>query len=208
MLTLTDAFAMLGVALALYAAGVRVLTKRTAVFTPSIAQVLGSALVLTVLLVPSRGDVSITAYVRGFSSDLSITLVVLAVWSLLNKFGCSQPMYDRELKALMVPIAAAALVLYPTALGWGDWDAYRLGWGSWGFLFTLLALCALCFIQGLRVLPALVALALLAWSFGLMESGNLWDYLMDPWLSAYALVFVCLKFWQSARRRFVNRRSL
>jgi len=55
----------------------------------------------------------------------------------------------------------------------------------------LLALCLLCWIQGLRLLPVLVGLSLLAWSAGLMESTNLWDYLMDPWLAMTAL-FQCL----------------
>jgi hypothetical protein len=45
----------------------------------------------------------------------------------------------------------------------------------------------------LQVLPALVATALLAWSLGLLESGNLWDYLLDPWLSIYALAYVVHK---------------
>jgi len=56
---------------------------------------------------------------------------------------------------------------------------------------VLLALCLLCWIQGLRLLPVLVGLSLLAWSAGLMESTNLWDYLMDPWLAMIAL-FQCL----------------
>ena len=52
---------------------------------------------------------------------------------------------------------------------------------------ALLALSLLCWTQGLRLLPMLVGLSLLAWSVGLMESANLWDYLMDPWLAAIAL---------------------
>jgi hypothetical protein len=51
-------------------------------------------------------------------------------------------------------------------------------------------------------LPALVALALLAWSLDLMESGNLWDYLLDPWLSVFALGFVFIKFVRFALGRF------
>jgi hypothetical protein len=92
----------------------------------------------------------------------------------------------------MGAVALAALFLYPMALGWGDWDAYGPGWGSWGMLLTLALLCAACLAKGLKVLPALIALALTAWSLGLMESGNLWDYLLDPWLSIFALGHVVL----------------
>jgi len=89
-------------------------------------------------------------------------------------------------------LVVAAAVLYPTALGWGDWDAYQPGWGSLGMLGILLMLSLAFWISGLRLLPALVGLALLAWSLGLMESGNLWDYLLDPWLAVLA-AFQCMK---------------
>jgi hypothetical protein len=115
------------------------------------------------------------------------------------------PIGKRELAALLVAVSAAAVLLYPTALGWGDWDAYRLGWGSWWFLSVLLALSVASVWIGLRVLPALIALALLVWTAGLMESGNLWDHLMDPWLSSFALAFVFIKCLQIVFKRFYNR---
>ena len=114
-----------------------------------------------------------------------------------------RPIPNNEQIGVMAAVAAAALFLYPLALGWGDFDAYRPGWGSWGMQFGLLALCAACYAKGLLLLPALVALALLAWSMGLMESGNLWDYLMDPWLSIFALGFVFLKCARYFFRRFI-----
>ena len=149
----------------------------------------------------------LAGYIRGIVGDLSISLLALSAWSLCcRQFGVV-PMATRERTALLAVIAVAAVLLYPTALGWGDWDAYRLGWGSWWFLSGLLAISAGAAWVGLRVLPALVALALLAWSAGLMESGNLWDYLLDPWLSAFAVGFVLLKCWQSLIRRLTLRSS-
>lgn len=206
MQTLTNAFAALGIAIAVYAGAARVLLGRNANSKPFVAQLLGSFGVLAVLLVPSLGDLSIAAFIRGFSSDLSITLVVLSAWSLVSRFGYAKPMGKQEFNVLMATIAIAALVLYPTALGFGDWDAYRPGWGSWDMLVVLLVLCAACAAKGLCVLPLLVALALLAWSLGLMESANLWDYLLDPWLSVFALGYaakkVSIKSARAALRRF------
>lgn len=147
------------------------------------------------------------AYVRGITSDLSITLVALAVWRIGNLALGWRVIARQEQLTLMAVVAVSALCLYPLALGWGDWDAYRPGWGSWGMLLTLFLLCSLSWVKGLRVLPGLVALALLAWSFGLMESGNLWDYLLDPWLSAYALGFVLIKCMQFVVKRVVSRSS-
>ena len=56
-------------------------------------------------------------------------------------------------------------------------------------LLALLVLAAGCMVMGLRLLPALTALALLAWTAGLLESGNLWDYLLDPWLTGGAIFY-------------------
>ena len=203
MIALTDAFALLGITLAVCAGCLTVFYATRGIrFRPRYAQIVLMFLVLFVLLVPMRGPFPIAFYIRGFSSDLSITLVVLSLWGICHRFGLIKPVERREFQVLMVAIAIGALILYPTALGLGNWDAYRLGWGPWGFLLVLLGLCSVSVWMGLRLLPALVALALLAWSSDLMESGNLCDYLIDPWLSFFALGFVFIKCVQSIRRRF------
>jgi hypothetical protein len=140
--------------------------------------------------------------VRGITADLSITLIALALWRICHLALGFRAVSKREEIAVMTVVAIAALFLYPLALGWGDWDAYSPGWGSWGMLLVLLGLCLVSWAKGLRVLPALVALALTAWSFGLMGSGNLWDYLLDPWLSIFALIYVFIKCVQIMVGRF------
>lgn len=205
MIALTDAFALCGWALVMCAAALRL--QHFLVARRSLLRGLALAAFIA-LLVPVFGSgLPLTAFFRGVGGDLSTTLLVLSVWSLSHRLLDTMAINKRELTSLMAVISAAALLLYPTALGWGNWDAYRLGWGSWWLWVALLALCGVSTWLGLRALPALVALALLAWSFGLMESGNLWDYLLDPWLSAYALVFVFIKCGQSAFKRIVHRSS-
>jgi hypothetical protein len=130
----------------------------------------------------------IVAYVRGVSSDLSLTLVALACLGLWQGFSGRELAGNLEKTPLLAVVLAAGVFLYPTALGWGDWDAYRLGWGSYGMLLGLVALVLAFWCQGLRLLPLLVALALLGWVVGVMESDNLWDYLIDPWLVIFALL--------------------
>lgn len=203
MIALTDAFALGVWALAVCAAACR-LQHDWFANSPLTKGLLLAAFIA--LLIPVFGaGLPLAAFFRGVGGDLSITLLALSVWSLAHRLVGVATMAKREQTALLVVVSAAALLLYPTALGWGNWDAYRLGWGSWWFLSALFALCAFSAWLGLRVLPAWIALALLAWSFGLMESGNLWDYLLDPFLSAYALVFVFIKCRQLVFRRFVNR---
>jgi hypothetical protein len=141
----------------------------------------------------------LVAYVRGISSDLSITLLVLACMGMVRRLRGEGLVDARERMALYVAVAAAALFLYPMALGWGDWDSYRAGWGTPGMLIGLLAVTLFFWIKGLRLLPVLVALALLAWTLGLLESTNLWDYLLDPWL-ATAAIFQCMR-WAAGQLR-------
>lgn len=192
---MTDAFAMLGISLVLCAGLLTLLSAWNGKLT--------AVLVFALLWIPmGAANIPVVAYVRGITSDLSITLITLAVWRMGHLALGWRAIAKQEQTALMAVIAVAALFLYPLALGWGDWDAYRTGWGSWGMLLGLLVLCSVCWVKGLRVLPALVALALLAWSFGLMESTNLWDYLFDPWLSIYALSFVFIKCAQRIFKRF------
>jgi hypothetical protein len=43
-----------------------------------------------------------------------------------------------------------------------------------------------------------ISLAVLAWSVGWYESGNLWDYLIDPLLAVYSVfvLFSTALFWR------------
>ncbi len=238
---LTDLVALLGISLVLCAMLFRLLRAASG-SKPWVKWMIAGCFVLLWLPVGAAHLPSV-AYVRGVSSDLSLTLVALAglgLWQGLfrslpdfgsigcksaaavhfspafcpiaglwacksgkncprwGSFSLSMPkarqapsralLGNRDKTPLFAVVLVAGVFLYPTALGWGDWDAYRLGWGSYGMLLGLLALVfAFCY-QGLRLLPLLVALALLGWVAGIMESGNLWDYLIDPWLVIFAFV--------------------
>ena len=182
---LTDLAALLGIDLVLCAAGLRLLTGRNGV--ASWAKWSVAACFLVLWFPVGAAHLPLLAYIRGISSDLSMTLVALACLGLCQRLFGIPAVARREKTAFNAVVVLAASFLYPLALGWGDWDAYRAGWGSFGMLGGLLALSLMFWIRGLRLLPVLVGLALLAWSAGLMESTNLWDYLVDPWLAIAAL---------------------
>ena len=188
---LTDLLALVGVDLVLCAAVLRLLVRQRDITQPTRWIVMLA--VFSVFWLPvGAAQLPVLAFVRGVSSDLSTTLVALACLSLGQRLFGWPAIARREGLALFRVLALAAAVLYSTALGWGDWDAYRLGWGSFYMLGTLLALSLVFWAKGLRLLPALVCLALLGWVAGWMESGNLWDYLMDPWLAILAMI-QCVK---------------
>lgn len=96
--------------------------------------------------------------------------------------------------ALLALVSLAALVLYPLALGAGMIDPYRIGYGHPLFVLTLLLIALLAWFNRLNLITLCIALALLAWAVGWYESNNLWDYLLDPFVSFYAL-WVVFKQW-------------
>jgi hypothetical protein len=182
----TDLFALLGLSLVLCAIARRAAgSRRWAQWS-----VTGFFLLLWLPVGPAR--LPVVAYVRGISSDPSVTLIALAGLSMVQRF-MGRPLFKRrDYTALFAGVALAAVFLYPLALGLGDWDAYRLGWDARSLWLALLVISLLFLSRGLRLLPALVCLALLAWAAGALESANLWDYLIDPWLVIFS-IFRCLK---------------
>lgn len=183
---LTDFSALLGINLVLCAAFAHLLF-RGAVVKPWLKWLVAAVFVL-LWLPAGSAHIPVVAYIRGVGSDLSVTLVALACAGLWQRMRGVTLLAARERTAVFCVVALAAMLLYPTALGWGDFDLYRLGWGSPAMLAGLFVLCVACWLLNFRLLPLLIAAALLAWVGGLMESTNLWDYLMDPWLAATAFV--------------------
>ena len=190
MMLVTDLYALTGIYLVACAVFLRVTSVLVpAPVTPkaSVWLVWPSAIFLIGLWLPfDDSGLSPLAFARGILSDFSVTSVLLASLCIAQRMGVL-PVQDHEKRAVYTALTFAALVLYPTALGWGDWDAYRLGWGGAGLVIGLSLLTLLCFWMGLRLLPLLIAAALMAWSFGLLESGNLWDYLIDPWIACVSI---------------------
>ena len=89
-------------------------------------------------------------------------------------------------------IVITALVLYPLALGISSFDPYRLGFGNLWFIVGLLIVALAAWFQQYTLIALSISLAVLAWSVGWYESNNLWNYLIDPWVSIYA-IFALLK---------------
>ena len=177
----TDLTGLAGIASAI-AAFLFLLPGLSRLGKPHLAMLLGTVFVLT--LIPF-GGMPLAAYVRGVTGDLSITTLVL-LWCALLK-----PWYG-EVKgnncfALLILIAFAAFALYPMALGVGAYDPYRLGFGNPLFVAALLVLALAAWFWKSHSVTLCIALATFAWTVGWYESTKLWDYLLDPFVSIYAL---------------------
>lgn len=158
---------------------------------PRLALLAGAVFVL--MLIPF-GGMPYAAYVRGMTGDLSITTLVLLCCALLRPWcGCVAAGAKHRL-ALLSLIALTALALYPMALGAGAYDPYHLGYGNLQFVAALLLLALAAWSRGYLMITLCIALATLAWAAGWYESDNLWDYLLDPFVSVYALaaIMICV----------------
>ncbi len=147
------------------------------------------------------GTMPIAAYARGVTGDLSITTLVL-LWCALSRPWCGCVTVEaKHRRALLILIALAALALYPMALGVGAYDPYRLGYGDPLFVSALLLLALAAWFWKSTLIALCIAFATLAWAVGWYESNNLWDYLLDPFVSIYALCAIIIQ----AVKRLTNR---
>jgi hypothetical protein len=195
----TDLTGLSGITLAIIALLVRIprvqalpLIRRTGVLVAAII----------VISIPLWG-VSLAGFVRGMTGDLSIATLVLLVLALVRSFSNRVPVADQNRHAMLQVILVAAVLFYPLVLGLGMFDPYRLGYGNLWFMLALLGLAVWSSLRHSTLLALCIALAVAAWGVGWYESPNLWDYLLDPWLAAYAFA-VLAKIWLA---RLIRRKN-
>jgi hypothetical protein len=133
------------------------------------------------------GELPLAAYVRGVTGDPSVTTLALAGAALAARTTGRALIGQRDLRALLWLTAAGSAFLYPFALGLTPFDPYALGYGSAGFVTALLLVTLAAWYGRLNLVVLVVIAAALAFLCGAYESRNLWDYLIDPLASAYAL---------------------
>lgn len=122
------------------------------------------------------GGLPIAGYVRGVTGDLSVT-----TWVLLA-MGFAGGVERTERRTVSVFVVIAGVLLYPLALGLGPFDPYRLGYSPGGLLVALFLVALVAWHREWYVLVLCVAAGAAAHALGALESENLWDYLLDPWV--------------------------
>jgi hypothetical protein len=177
-------FGLLGCGLLSFAAVATLIRLRRLPVRARYAVMLAAALAVFVPI----GDLSVAAYVRGVTGDLSMATLVLAGAACLAQLSGKALIGRRDLLALCWLCLFAAVLLYPFALGWTPFDPYSLGYGSIEFLTVLLCVTLAAWWARLYLIVFIVVVAALAYLAGAFESRNLWDYLIDPLVSVYALV--------------------
>jgi hypothetical protein len=146
------------------------------------------AILLLVVPLPVGDAVSLLSILRGLFGGFSVTTVIfLLALALRNSKGMTV-FAGRETRWLPPLIAAVSLLFYPTALGLGLLDSYE--WGHDEALVLPLiagALALTAWLARWRVSALALVLALALWRLRMLESTNLWDYLLDP-LLAFAVL--------------------
>jgi hypothetical protein len=141
-------------------------------------------------LVP-LAEFSLSHYLRVLTGDLSITgFIILGLAAYQSLRSAESRPNQTQLLTPALAIVVVSLVLYPTALGLTYFDLYAFGYYPiiLGPIIFVLFASSLWF--GLTLSAVLLAAGFLAFALGILESDNLWDYLLDPVVTAYSLYLV------------------
>jgi len=155
----------------------RILWKRPYGWRPTLMLGMVSALIVNI---PFKG-IPLGRWLISLNANFSIPLVAIFLSKVLEG-GLGIRLLDRKaLFGTRVFALTAGAALYPMALGLGSVDPYGLGWGfSWLFVSLLATTLGLLFIRN-RFGIVLMG-CVLCHNLHLLESQNLWDYLVDPFL--------------------------
>ena len=135
---------------------------------------------------------SLFMYVWSVIGDLSLTSKTYLIAWLLYSLGGPKVIDMGEVRKVLGAIAIIGLVFYPLSLGLTSFDPYALGYSPTILIILNVVLIAYAMRKGYFVLTVAMLLALWAYLLGLMESNNLFDYLLDPLLFLYAAGFSCV----------------
>jgi len=139
------------------------------------------------------GGLMLAGYLRAAMGDLSIVTSALLCISLVGYVAGKRYLPDNQTRILMATAVLAGVILYPAALGLTYFDPYALGYASPVFVGVVLALGIAAWYLRLEWLVALLVVAALARLANGLESRNLWDYLIDPWLVLFALLWLAYR---------------
>ena len=154
------------------------------------------------LFIPVNG-VSLILALKGVFADLSLTTVLLLItWPFLRITNIT--LNGSDIAWLCTATLILALALYPMALGVGLHDSYVFGYEPW-LLLTLVAATGILAVQKRYWISAATGIVVLCgYWLRVLPSQNLWDYLLDPLLVIFALIYLLqhltrLRIWRRSR---------
>ncbi len=152
------------------------------------AQRIAAGAVFIACLIPLPAY-SISHYARVLTGDLSITgfiIFTLAGVSMLT----GRDEWSGIRNNVSSAIVLTALLLYPTALGLTYFDLYAHGYYPIVVAPAMMVLFSWLAWFGYLKAALILAAGFVAFALGFLESDNLWDYLIDPVVTIYALTLL------------------
>ena len=146
-------------------------------------------IVFVMSLVP-LADQSVAHYLAGVIGSLSITSIMLLCTYIIYRCRKKARLPEElraDLNRLYMIVGVIAIFLYPSALGLTHWDLYAEGYYPIILAPTLLSIVVLGIYRNWIFLSILMAIVFVSYGFGLFESNNLWDYLIDPLVAIFCL---------------------
>lgn len=133
-----------------------------------------------VALIPLVDGVSAAMALRALWGDPSVTTLQLLALALAGRPA-------RIGRGTALALGAGGLVFYALALGFTDFDPYRLGYAAWPLAAALGLAALVAWQRGQPLYAWLLTVDLAVYAAGLPESGNFCDALFDPLLVGAAL---------------------
>lgn len=145
--------------------------------------------VLTVLgmLLPVSG-LTFAQWLRSVVGDLSVLTFILFLDILAQRLSDHRLLDSATRNRLLSGVVVVGVVFYPLALGVSKFDPYRLGYDPVLMTAILCLVSVFAWMKAYRGLAIILPLPLIAFNLQLLESTNLWDYLLDPIVMIYAVV--------------------
>jgi len=166
---------------------------------------IGYAIAAIVMVLPVSHWLVIE-FSRGLLGDLSFASILMLAAYLLTIMKVDRTSNASSFNGLVILMA---VVLYPTSLGFGQFDMYSIGFASSGYynyLVTAIAgLGIIAWYLGYAQIAIWLTLSVLAHGLNLFESNNLWNYLLDPLVVIACLVSVIIKASKLVLKKFKSR---
>ncbi len=154
-----------------------------------------------VVFIPIAG-VPVGGYVRGIFGALSLPTLALLLSIAIGPFRGGVLLGRRDAAAVLWTGAALAVILYPSAFGFLEFDLYGLGYAPGGLAVLLLLITAILYVARRRRAALVFVVAAIAFHLSAFASPNLWDYITDPYLPpAAAIALIAWPAGAALRRR-------
>lgn len=138
--------------------------------------------------------ISLVGIVSGILGNISITTTILLCLWLLSLFTAKPLLLLQPIQQQLFPLVFfAGILLYFFALGIVLFDLYALGYQAFYILLALLFVCCFNLWRKNFTVIFIILIDLLVYSASLLNSSNLWDYLIDPLVFCLALyTYFCI----------------